>query len=588
MSRLLRTIVIFVGCFAGSTGWAQSPSAFQDVPKDHWAYKSLGRLQDSGFIPGYPAGQFTGARTLTRYEIALAVDRAARSMPCLRVGNSPGSQFTLRDATSDELVILKRLVREFRAELQSQGSPPSSVGALEAKIDIQLVRLSPAGAGPSLKPTTLNLSGSPNAASPLAVRSFVYGSRDTIRIGQSQPGRLTLSDSFKQLNSPVRLGLFDAAINPDAPVSAPSFTVPLGSSGSPNITLGNAIPNPSTLGVLRLDTSPTAASACLDPTYVSDGLRLSGTIGGVTSEVFSARLRTVHSGALDLSPAAAAGIPALDPGLATSLSDNRVTGVSLGIGVRPFGQSGNIKLNVLNVNGDVSQGRTGLDSAVVLGTNADFSLGGKLTLSADLGRTISGLRSDDILGSSDASAYNLRLGFLSGGLHISAGYRYIDPLYYAPGYWGQIGSWLNPTNVQGPSVRAGFDFGRSVGVRLGGDFYSAARERAQTGVLGPNDDVSRLLVGLRWDVSRNFHTTVDWEGVYWTLSGPHNNLPTLGGGTFHPTERYITLGTGYNLTRNMLFKLTYQVGDFNGQGLFSNSIGKFTYNAIAGQAAVKF
>src|SRR5258708_11248609 len=112
----------------------------------------------------------------------------------------------------------------------------------------------------------------------------------------------------------------------------------------------------------------------------------------------------MRSNAFDLSPAVAAGIPALDATLAGSMTDDRVTGVSLGFGVRPFGQSGNIKLNLLNVYGDSNQSRTGFDSTVVLGTNADLKLTNKLTLSADLGRTISSQREDAVLGETDPAA----------------------------------------------------------------------------------------------------------------------------------------------------------------------------------------
>src|SRR5258708_12285601 len=97
----------------------------------------------------------------------------------------------------------------------------------------------------------------------------------------------------------------------------------------------------------------------------------------------------MRSNAFDLSPAVAAGIPALDAALAGSMTDDRVTGVSLGFGVRPFGQSGNIKLNLLNVYGDSNHSRTDFDSTVILATNPDFTLTHTLTLSPHLPPTIS-------------------------------------------------------------------------------------------------------------------------------------------------------------------------------------------------------
>src|ERR1051325_2466462 len=132
MSRLLRTILVFTSIISAAAGAeAQSPSAFQDLPKDHWAYRALGHLQDSGFLPGYPMGQFTGMRTLTRYEIALAVDRAAKSIPSLRTGTAPDSPITLHEASAEELALLRRLLRDFRQELLSQGNTPAALSGLE-------------------------------------------------------------------------------------------------------------------------------------------------------------------------------------------------------------------------------------------------------------------------------------------------------------------------------------------------------------------------------------------------------------------------------------------------------------------------
>src|SRR5690349_11736660 len=139
MSRLLRTIfVLTCVALACRLSRAQSPSAFQDLPRDNWAYKALGRLQDAGFLPGYPMGQFSGMRTLTRYEIALAVDRAAKSIPTLRVGSASDSPISLHEATADEMASLKRLVRDFRQELLSQGYSQPGIAGLETKIDQEL------------------------------------------------------------------------------------------------------------------------------------------------------------------------------------------------------------------------------------------------------------------------------------------------------------------------------------------------------------------------------------------------------------------------------------------------------------------
>jgi len=51
---------------------------FKDVPNDHWAYQALERLGADKVFIGDPDGTFKGKRTLTRYEMAMVVDRLIR------------------------------------------------------------------------------------------------------------------------------------------------------------------------------------------------------------------------------------------------------------------------------------------------------------------------------------------------------------------------------------------------------------------------------------------------------------------------------------------------------------------------------
>lgn len=53
---------------------------FKDVPNDHWAYQALERLGADKIFIGDPDGTFKGKRTLTRYEMAMVVDRLIRLM----------------------------------------------------------------------------------------------------------------------------------------------------------------------------------------------------------------------------------------------------------------------------------------------------------------------------------------------------------------------------------------------------------------------------------------------------------------------------------------------------------------------------
>lgn len=53
---------------------------FADVPTDSFAYKAIVQLHDLGYLKGYPDGLFHGKRDLTRYEMAVMVDRVVNEL----------------------------------------------------------------------------------------------------------------------------------------------------------------------------------------------------------------------------------------------------------------------------------------------------------------------------------------------------------------------------------------------------------------------------------------------------------------------------------------------------------------------------
>src|SRR5215475_14258545 len=58
-----------------------APDMFKDLDTSHWAYAAVESLRSKNIVVGYPDGYFRGKRTLTRYEFAVALDRALRSIP---------------------------------------------------------------------------------------------------------------------------------------------------------------------------------------------------------------------------------------------------------------------------------------------------------------------------------------------------------------------------------------------------------------------------------------------------------------------------------------------------------------------------
>ena len=94
----------------GSTSITFAANPFSDLPKTHWAYKSISDLAQAGIVEGYGDGTFRGSQDITRYEMAQMTAKALA-----RVEES-GEQ--IDPALQTEL---EKLVREFHDELKTLG-----------------------------------------------------------------------------------------------------------------------------------------------------------------------------------------------------------------------------------------------------------------------------------------------------------------------------------------------------------------------------------------------------------------------------------------------------------------------------------
>src|SRR5207253_10342683 len=79
MMRKLALLAAVVAALAiARPALAQGP--FADVPTDHWAYDAVNELAKQGIVNGYPDSTFGGKRALTRYEFAIAIQRALQEV----------------------------------------------------------------------------------------------------------------------------------------------------------------------------------------------------------------------------------------------------------------------------------------------------------------------------------------------------------------------------------------------------------------------------------------------------------------------------------------------------------------------------
>ena len=105
---------------------AQAQAApFLDTPTNHWAYEAVQDLAKKGIVIGYPDGTFGGKRPMTRYEFAVALDRALRTVADLVAAQQPGAPPApagtppVAAVTQDDLNRIQALIDRFRPELDT-------------------------------------------------------------------------------------------------------------------------------------------------------------------------------------------------------------------------------------------------------------------------------------------------------------------------------------------------------------------------------------------------------------------------------------------------------------------------------------
>jgi hypothetical protein len=177
---------------------------------------------------------------------------------------------------------------------------------------------------------------------------------------------------------------------------------------------------------------------------------------------------------------------------------------------------------------------------------------------------------------SDNWAYDVGLNFKSGSdFNFGFGYREIRPFFSAPGDWGRIGFWYNPSDIKGVTLGGRYKVNTAFDVTAQGEFYQGTgRARSTSGTvvgLGTDDRVNRLLFGVGYRLTQRWKVMLGWETVYWDLKarGTGFNDPDLPAGFLggKPTENYYSLGLNYLLGEKTSWRLLYQISDYNGDGL---------------------
>ena len=72
-----------LGVALGASQAHAQAAPFLDTPTNHWAYESVQDLAKRGIVIGYPDGTYGGKRPMTRYEFAVAIERALMTIDAM-------------------------------------------------------------------------------------------------------------------------------------------------------------------------------------------------------------------------------------------------------------------------------------------------------------------------------------------------------------------------------------------------------------------------------------------------------------------------------------------------------------------------
>lgn len=335
----------------------------------------------------------------------------------------------------------------------------------------------------------------------------------------------------------------------------------------------------------RPDTTPYFANERWDNgMWMFDGGILGFKFGGARLNVFGGR----NSGRFDtsfneLQPmfAGAAGNP-FSPGGSTSRPRGFVRNQDFGsggfVGGLSIDQSLGLSLNVpLSNTGAINLAYLWLDSnnsVTVIGPGTDANrvnvYGGDIKFTFSNIDIEGGYAKSDVMAGNSAvidednHAWYATLGYAASNWGIKGGYREVMPQFGAPGDWGRIGIWWNPTDIKGWHADAHFDLSSNLRLMANAGFYSGTGTTIN-GVTGlsTDDKLNHASVGIGYKMGGNHSLLLGYEGVWWDLE----DRPGVGFVGGKPTEEWFNIGWGVDLSSHSKFNILWQISKYDSKGV---------------------
>lgn len=587
---------------------------FPDVPTDppHWAMEALANLKRDGILVGYPDGLFRGGRPASRYEMAVAINAAYNRLreqmtgletqiTELKNGVPGGGGMTAEQVAEmrrqldelrstvdgmrgygEDIANLKRLVQEFAPQLESLGADVRAMKQGLSDLEDRVKRLE------AIKPAVtisgdLNLlvlggigTNGRNGLTPdgrlTGVGRGSYGGDGTggggpavgltrdltvaheaaFRIaGTNETGPKwyatlvagnllpTIGDQSTQYllagfddSNPTDLYMQDLVVSFDTSLMGQGFSAAVGRLGyqiSPYIfkrqDFTTYFDNP------RWDNGD----------YYFDGGLVGFRFGGARLNVFGGRNsdRNTTNGT-DLNPILFAS-GKIDQSLGFHLS-------------APIGQMGSINLAYLfldsnTVNSPIPPTTRPFNRLNVFGGDVALKFQ-NLAFTAGYSKTPFTYNTSKSYDRDNAAVFG-DIAYTGPNFGANIGYRRIENAYAAPGAWGRLGTYYNPTNIEGANGGAYLQLSPAFRLSAKGEFV---RQVSDLDGNGRRDKISTLIGEVDYKFTNTWNLMASYEYVTFD-----NNNPgvTIG----DARQNWFTVGLGYALGSNAKFDIRYQASD---------------------------
>jgi len=644
-------LVLGVPAVSLAQGTAAS-GPFADVPADHWAYQSVDTLQKAGIVIGYPDGTYGGKRAMTRYEFAVAIARLMPLLGNNGAGNfaTKDDLAALRQelenklqANSDAIDALRKLVDEFQPELQKLGQDVAAVkdrlDALEARVaavEEEQRRVKFTGAlnliakavnvtkGPSFidkNGVDNGLAAFPEVGKPLlqatdVYHDFVLGIKGKVSDTATANVKLDFGNYLSAIGNTAASPFYSAGGGPvGIPTGALSAAnqqttvweanlespVSLGPLGAADAVIGRFGQQWTRYTLMQADSDVYTSLYQTDSgNVITDGGKVNLNVGPVKVAAYAGQFKAISFAQPYIGPGSVAGPQTFPSGLIVADASQPA---AQGAGVRAtFGNPSNWVLGIsgqtFGTAGPGTDPNSGKSYRGLTVYGVDFN--GALPLLGHTGITVDASMTESATASkpyhwNDAGngwryvSTDDQLGYSFGALSLKGGYQYVGPDFTAPGYWGKIGSWTNPTNVEGPVASAKWAFSPKVSLNADYEGYKAAYGSTKGGgplssPLQAGDHLNHYQVGVAFGLTSAYAVDLGYEMSQYDLK--NQNLP-LTGVAGKPTQSFINIGLGHNLNANTSVKLLYQIGQYRDKNTGFQG-GDSDGNVAVGQFSVKF